>query len=153
MRLEILPGNDEDATHLIGRLRNRDLEELRAYGSDSPDNQLMESWNNTRLRWTVWIDGSVACVFGCRGINDIGVPWLLGSDFTKKMRRVFIAESKKYIDVMRKRYNTLFNYVYYKNRQSIKWLIWLGFTVDRPKPYGEFGNPFHLFYSCATRQL
>ena len=42
----------------------------------------------------------------------------------------------------------LVNFVYSENKKSINWLKRAGFSFEEPKPYGEFGNLFQLFYKA-----
>lgn len=42
-------------------------------------------------------------------------------------------------------YLTLRNHVDIRNHLAIRWLQWLGFTLDDPIPFGPFGFKFHPF--------
>jgi hypothetical protein len=141
----IKPGKSEDIEGLV--LRDSDLEELKACCSQSPEEQLKETWESSDMRWTIWAGGKVAGVFGCKGqVGKFGVPWMLGSKLTEKIRKVFIVDAKDYVEIMLERYKFLINYVHVDNKQSIRWLKWIGYTVKDPQPFGEFGNLFHPFF-------
>lgn len=145
MKHKILPGKSSDIEGLI--LRESDIDELKACCSGIPEEQLRESWETSEMRYTIWYGDKVAGVFGCAGIaGKFGVPWMLGSDLTSKVKRVFIVDAKVYVELMLKKYNRLMNFVYSKNKQSIRWLEWIGYTLEKPVPFGEFGELFHPFH-------
>lgn len=143
-RLEIGKPNDIDG--LV--FRDMDLLEMREAMKMSPQDQVDLSWEKSKkMRWTVWYGDQVACILGCVGVDGkFGVPWLLGTELSKKVKRAFLKEIKDCLGTMIKEYKFLINYVHPKNKQSIRWLKWLGFTVTSPIPFGDFGNLFHPFY-------
>ncbi len=144
MNHKILPGKLEDIDGLV--LRKSDYDELKACSADSPEEQLRDSWETSDMIWTIWVGDTVAGVFGCAGHEGrFGVPWMLGSDLTKKVRKVFIVDAKNYVEIMLDKYKRLVNFVHVDNKQSIRWLKWIGYTVLDPIPYGDFGKMFHPF--------
>lgn len=98
----------------------------------------------------------------CRGIaSDEGVPvglcgvvghriWMLGTPdltATRRGRWQLIVEGRKWVDSCFEEVGgPLFNQVYSKNTESIRWLKMLGFTVDIPKPIGKSGALFCDFW-------
>ena len=38
------------------------------------------------------------------------------------------------------------NYCDARNSITVRWLKWLGFTVEEAEPYGVYNMPFHHFY-------
>ena len=145
MNHKIRPGKPEDINGM--KLRAMDLMELTACSSDPPEQQLRESWENSDTRWTVLAGDEVACVLGCCGEKGrFGVPWLLGTDLTKKVKRAFLTDLKRCSEIMVRDYGILVNYVHPDNTQSVRWLSWLGFKIEDPIPFGEFGELFHPFY-------
>ncbi len=143
-RLEI--GKPNDINGLV--FRQMDMLEMREAVRMPPQEQVHLSWvNSEKMRWTVWYGDQVACVLGCAGEKGkFGVPWLLGTDLSKKVKKAFLNEIKDCLRIMLKEYRFLINYVHPQNKQSIRWLKWLGFTVVPPKPFGDFGKLFHPFY-------
>jgi hypothetical protein len=47
---------------------------------------------------------------------------------------------------MRAAYPQLENHVDARNRRALRWLGWLGFTIEAPAPWGVEGRPFHRFW-------
>jgi RimJ/RimL family protein N-acetyltransferase len=144
VKYEIREGLREDINGL--KLRDFDILELTACSSKPPEQQLKEAWEKSDMRWTVLKNGEVACVLGCCGLKGkFGVPWLLGTDLSKKVKQAFVTDLKLCLAEMLREYRCLINYVHPQNKQSIRWLQWLGFKIKKPVPFGEFGILFHPF--------
>jgi len=78
-------------------------------------------------------------------LSMIGVPWLLSSKSLPKHAKAFLRRNKEYIDEELGNFGLLMNYVDARNKVSIRWLKWLGFSFDEAAPYGMDQRPFHLF--------
>jgi hypothetical protein len=74
-------------------------------------------------------------------LSGVGVPWLLSTEQALKHKRQFLELSPPVIEEMMSMCSRLVNYVHVDNKLSIRWLKWLGFTVEDPKP----GELFHRF--------
>lgn len=103
---------------------------------------------------SLWVDaclinGELACVFGVAPLRGLlgkqAAPWMLGTPLIDKHPSVLISESRKYVARMLSQYPHLFNCVDARNKRSIRWLKWLGFTIHPAAPYGVAQLPFHLF--------
>lgn len=79
-------------------------------------------------------------------LTGTGVPWLLATDYAVENKRVFINNCKKGVDEMRTVCPNLMNYVHAENRLSIKWLKWMGFTIEPSQPIGVDRAHYHKFY-------
>jgi len=98
----------------------------------------------------------------CRGIAlDDGTPvglcgvvghriWMLGTSRLTETRRgrwQLCVEGRKWVDsCLAEVGGPLFNQVYAKNTDSIKWLRSLGFTVEKPRPFGPSAALFCDFW-------
>jgi len=80
--------------------------------------------------------------------NDMGVPWMLGSDeLTERLKEVRFARAcRRYVAIISEQFDALQNYVDAGDTDTVKWLKWCGFTVDPPVPYGPDGLPFRRFH-------
>jgi RimJ/RimL family protein N-acetyltransferase len=47
-------------------------------------------------------------------------------------------------------FGRLENYVHAENKASVRWLKWLGFTMDEAAPYGPRGENFIHFYKALS---
>lgn len=149
-------GIDIDVLKLVGRLRQADKDELYATNGEDPDKTLIESWNDSKHRWSVWLNDYLVCVFGLteyKPISNIGIPWLLGSDDVLKIRKTFVKQSISYIDLMLDEFQHLFNFVDARNKASIRWLKWLGFEFHDPQPFGFEKRPFMMFTKSRYKNV
>lgn len=138
-----------DITEVSENMRAADLAEIAAAGSPGPRQSAEQGVRRSVLCWTATVDGRVACILGVaplRGLlDDMGVPWLLGTDLTEKHARALIRRSPAYIAQMLRAYPHLLNFVHARNTSSVRWLRRAGFTLQPAAPYGPHGELFHFF--------
>ncbi len=79
-------------------------------------------------------------------LSNTGVPWLLASNTAMLHRKSFLLESPPVIQEMLNVCPNLVNWVHSDNIASIRWLRWLGFTIDPAKPVNSNGDLFHRFH-------
>jgi len=95
------------------------------------------------------IDGTPVAVFGLV-IPDVltghGHPWMLGTVDIDKNKKLLLVNSRRVVRKMLEICPHLSNQVYTKNHQSIRWLRWLGFTIDNEHPHPETGERFYDFH-------
>jgi len=139
--------NKEDCDLLAKTLRKADLEEI-AHGSGMPPElALRYSFAVSDFCYTVWMGDEIVFIFGVVGEDGhYGVPWMMASDLLLQVKREFIKECRRFVEVMLERYHHLENWVWAGNKIHIYWLEWLGFTMCPAEPFGIDGEPFHRFY-------
>jgi hypothetical protein len=148
MSFAIITPTEEHIASIAPRMRDADVEEVRAASGRSPDNALRHSLQMSEIAWTVTFDGMPELMFGCGTVdilNNIGAPWLLGTDAVERNRRHFLGGSRYWIQQMQNRWQLLRNVVDDRNAASKRWLAWLGFTLKDPEPYGYERLPFRVF--------
>ncbi len=146
---EIVPATAALARDLAPRLREADRLEVWAASRMTPLDALRASLEASPDPRAGLADGRVACIFGIgvrSVLSDYGVPWMLGSEDVVRHARRFLRGSRDYIAEMRNKYSRLENYVDARNVDAIKWLAWLGFTLEAPEPFGVERLPFHRFH-------
>ncbi len=143
----IMEPSASDAVWIGLNLRPSDVEEVMLSHGMSPHEAVKASYCESDI---------------CRGIaSDDGEPvglcgvvehriWMLGTPdltATRRGRWQLIVEGRKWVDSCFEEVGgPLFNQVYSKNTESIRWLKMLGFTVDIPKPIGKSGALFCDFW-------
>lgn len=136
-------------------LREVDKEELIAGTGKQPKEALLDSIFHSKFTWVLVYDDEIVAVFGISEANNydgsvFGIPWFLASDRVNKERtKYFLKASKKFVKTILPRYYPSFaNFVCSTNTKSIKWLRWLGFTVESDKPIylKDPEKPFYRFY-------
>lgn len=135
----------QDALFVAANLRIADKEELVAGGTEDFAQCLADSFSMSRICRVAVADDVPVAIFGVcdSGTAGVGVIWMLGTDGLYKISRQFLKGSEQEISLMANGYKTLFNYVHVNNKLSIKWLEWLGFTIDKP---GDSSELFRMFY-------
>lgn len=155
-RYDVIPATDEHAVELAPNMREADQKEIWASSRMLPLEALRRSMDVSPAPMTGLVDGEVVCMFGIGQASLVntgnGVPWLLASGKMNRHARAFFKLSREYIESAKKDYHLLVNRVDARNKASIRWLRWLGFTLDEPRPFGYDDIPFHLFYFMADEE-
>lgn len=81
-------------------------------------------------------------------IHNTGAPWLMTTRTGPRHARALMTLGQQYTAAMLEKYNELENYVDARHTESVAWLQRLGYTLDKPQPYGPFGLPFHRFHKA-----
>lgn len=134
---------------IADNMREADAVEVRASGGYTPIEALELSMKKSIRSVIVYADDVPLTALGVapKGIlSDVGIPWLLSAEQSLKHKREFLKLSPPVIDEMLDIYPKLINYVHNKNKLSIRWLKWLGFTIENPEPIrtGELFHRFHI---------
>jgi len=99
--------------------------------------------------WVWVVDDEPICVFGVSPgsyLTKQGIPWLLATEKLNENIHSFIINSKIIVDYWKTKWDLLYNYVDASNEASIRWLKYLGFTIDEPAPYGMERLNFRRFH-------
>ncbi len=147
-----------DADSLGVRLRAADVEEIRAASGLPPTEALRRSYDFSTHVWAVRArDGrSIAqptappiALWGVGPLSLIdgrGCPWLLASDAFEALGLDIARLSRPLLARMRTLYPRLENRIDGRQTRAVRWLSWLGFTIDPAKAWGVEGRPFHRFW-------
>ena len=134
---------------IAANMRQADADEVWASNHHTPIEALMAGWKLSDHVAVAVCNGEPLVMLGLvkRDIlSGSGVVWLLGSTAAMKYRREFFTQTAPVIDEMLTICPRLCNMVHGKNRDSMRWLKSLGFTVEDPVPHGPDGELFHRFY-------
>lgn len=144
--------DDVRALCLRGMRRADELEALRIGVSD-PYQALLESMLDSEEALAAYTDNGVACLVGVSKnslLGDSGVIWLLGHTDLEKYAVRFLKESRRVLNTLLRNYRLLENYVDAENTLTLRWLEWLGFTIDRDTPIKTaMGFPFYRVWKEA----
>ena len=143
--VEIWPALRRDAAAVAANLRDADRAECAAAGVDDFEGVIADGIEHSALCWTAWVDGQPAAVFGVRAWDEVGVPWMLGTDAVQVHRRAFIQLAPAYIDQMLQAFPRLLNHVHARNTLAVRWLKHAGFALQEPHAHPSTGEPFHVF--------
>lgn len=148
----------DDAVALAPRLRAADVEEIRAASGLAPAEAVCRSYDFSTHVWAVRefagrpIGPAVAPLVALWGVGPLslvegrGCPWLLASDAFEAFGLDIARLSRPLLARMRGHYPRLENRVDARHVRAVRWLSWLGFTIDPVTPWGVEGRPFHRFW-------
>lgn len=153
VKLTFHPATPDRIRYIAEHLRRGDCREL-AVTSPGEDVHAILAESARSSRWAVVaaVDGRPAVLYGVAPSGhdpQVGVPWMLATDDLLRIRREFVALCRNEVRLMEQRFAVLANEVHRENRVSIRWLEWLGFTVDRTKPRGPGGQMFAFWKGDA----
>jgi len=137
-----------DEYDLAPRLRDADLQEIRAGSADSPLDVLRRSAEMSVPSCTIIGDhGYVAGMYGIVNEGSFGRVWLLGSDelVSRPLVKQFLKECPQFLSVMARPYERIGNVVLAANMVHVRWLKFMGFTFTGGKASGINGEEFLEF--------
>ena len=141
--VEIVPATLAHAAAL--ELRAGDAMEVAAMGA-TKDEAFRTSLARSLWAETYLVDGAPAAMVGL-GLSALvgghGVPWLLTSPICERHRKRFLIESRRQVARMLAEVSPLRNVVHADYARAVRWLAWLGFTLDAPVEIN--GAPFRPF--------
>lgn len=132
------PSGPVALAELAAHLHPDDAAELRAAGVDL--STALAGAPLQALRW----DGVLVALFGCvehPSAQGVGIPWLLCTvELDRVPRRAMAEISARVVSEWRASYRQLCNMVHRHNTRAVRFVRWLGFTVDLAPcgPGGEF---------------
>lgn len=87
----------------------------------------------------------LVCAFGVQPGPGYGVPWMLCTDAVDRVpRREMALLSRRVATRWKAEHDTLVNLVHAQNARAVRFVKWLGFTVE-PEPVGP-GGEFRAFW-------
>ena len=148
----VVDASPDMVRHVVRNIRPIDRVESLAFYGKEPEEMIAETLENSRLAWVGLLDGEPVVAFGCAcydTLESTGVPWLFGTPKLERCAKTFVRMSKPYLAAIINCHLRLTNCVDVRNELAIKWLRWLGFTVEPAAPAGYFGLPFHRIWMEA----
>lgn len=146
---EIVPATPSLALEVAADMRQADVDEAWAANRMTPDQAVLSSMEISGDPKVGLTNGQPVVIFGV-GVWSVlslrGIPWLLGTDDLLLDARHYLRESRTYMLETRSKYKRLENYVDARNKEAVRWLRWLDFTMEPAAPFGPDRLPFHRFH-------
>lgn len=139
----IRPSEAEDIMYLHDKLRQADIEEITALGSN-PLTSLCEGYIFSQECYTCVYNNEPSGMFGLSYFNGEGSIWFLGTDNIQKVPKEWIKQGRQYINHFLEIYPILSNMVSINNKAHIRWLKYLGAIFSAPYEFN--GSLFKDFY-------
>lgn len=153
-QLTFHPPTRDRVDFIAGRLRAADVAELAiTHPGEAPRALLRDSVAAARWAIVAEVDGRPAIAYGVTPTADprIGSAWMLATDDLRLVSRAFIARCRAEVRLMEQTFLVLTNEVHRENALALRWLEWLGFTIDRERPSGPNGELFVFWKGEAIR--
>jgi len=134
----------EDVAYIAAHLRSADRDEIEAAVGEEPEKIL-----NYGLALSdfcgCFVDPEEVPVglFGASSSAEGGLVWMVSTPTIERYPLRFLRRCRAFVDLLQHTYGVLHNYVDARNAIHIRWLRWLGFTLEGPFPYGVRGLPFY----------
>ena len=120
-------------------LRREDKDEIKALSGLSPEIGVAYSIASSQKGYAAYYDGTLTAIFGISN----GLIWLVGTDAITKHPITFFRTSRKIFHELTKGHNYLHNYVDARNKLHLRWLEWIGFTIEEAQILGVENRLFH----------
>ncbi len=155
--VNIRPAVSADCYELAPELRPADTRECLANGLDPLDALLQGLALGVEV-FTVCHQDEPVMMFGCGdaptnlqvGGYDPGVIWMLSTPKVFEFKRLFLRQSREWVEYFQNQHDCLTNIVDVRNTVHHRWLVWMGFHILQPAiEYGS--NSFYRFvrFPCA----
>lgn len=149
MEWQVRQATIEDVKDIAPRLRQSDVDEIKACSGNTPLDSLTKALELPSLgMWVGVYKGRAEVIFGCSHTPDqsIGVPWMVSTDVVRKSPRGFLQLSKRWLAGFSRQYPVLKNFVAAKNELHVRWLKWMGFEFTQlHEEHGVGKEPFWEF--------
>lgn len=155
MDVDIVPATQAHVIPILADIRHADLQEITATTVLPADKALSLAIRRSVKVYAGYADGELVNVFGVSLVNamtGLGAPWMITTNKVAKCRKLFLPLSREQNEGFHRYFDRLENYVDTRNTRAIRWLKWLGYTFDDPKPHGPYAMSFRRFEKCAFQQ-
>jgi hypothetical protein len=147
------PACIEDAHYLGPRLRQADLDELKASTGRNGEEALLCSLKESAMAWTLIHPQTgkplaMAGLCWLVGTNLIGIPWVLGAEFDRQAAGVFLKIFPLVWSYLHKFRPILMNMVDTRNHKAVRCLQRAGFILLGPFIWGVEQRDFYQLISC-----
>jgi hypothetical protein len=142
---DIRIAKESDCQVLGNNLCEQDAQELYNYDRSSPVDACLNSFKKSTVVMTVEHNAKIVAMFGIMDLSDGPTMWLLKTNGLKLIGRNFLRNTKDWIRKMLEIYPVLIAYVDLRNRESRKWLDFVGGRWDGKVNMGVDMMPFQRY--------
>lgn len=156
-RYDVIPATEALVRSVANHLRDRDLDDVASYTEIDAAEAVVKSFHASTHSWVGTIDGAPVCAFGVlsdprQPLSDLAFPWFRGTTRIKGHETAVLRIGRRVLDGILGKYGHLRNVVDASARDTIRWLEWMGFTVEPAivylPPYGD--QPFRRYFIRRT---
>ena len=144
----IRPSVKKDCIHIGYHMCKQDALEMWCFDRSSPIEATMNSFRKSLVSMTITHGGKPIAMFGIMPHNmSSGVLWMLTTDGLRdgSFGRPFVRNCRRWIKAMLEIYPVLFGMVDIRNKESLKWLTYIGAELKEDIICGTDKLPFKPF--------
>lgn len=146
--LTLIELTDDHLLHVLEHMTPEDAAEVRAAGIDPLEAFMFGAKNSTILGAAVKDGDEPVAIFGCLADQSnptAGIPWMVATPEFRRHPRDGMVLSRHVAERMQWQFDRLHNLVHCQHITAIRWLSWMGFTIDIDHPTGP-GEAFYYFH-------
>lgn len=136
---------EDDMREIARRMRQEDRRELVGIIGDNIEAECLHCLAASDVAYICKADGVPLAAFGVVGLIWGGIIWMLATEETAKHKIYVGKKTREGIRAFLSDYGYLYNYIDAGNKDTIRWLRWLGAKIYPAAPYGIYGLPYHKF--------
>lgn len=141
----IRPSHHGDCLIVGHNLREREAQELWGYDNSLPVEGVTNSFNKSVVSMTIEHDNIPVAMFGIMILKDVPTLWLMPTDDLGKIGRNFVRNTREWINKMLMDYSTLTAFVDNRNKESLRWMSFVGGKMVDTIFMGKDSMPFRKF--------
>jgi hypothetical protein len=127
---EIRKSAPEDCDRLAALLSEEQRAEILGGFGFEPADGLRASCGASWCSLSVFLDGEITAMFGCRGApGETGFPWVVTAPAIERMKIQFARRGREFIKICAARHGTLINWAR-EDAKILNWAKWCGFETQ-----------------------
>lgn len=146
MREYVVVPEISEILYIAEHLREADKQEIIAALGKHPREALLEGCLTAKI-CLMFIDpnGTPTGLFGIMEdpFRSGAVAWMVSTPGIERYSVAFLRRCRGWVHTLAQEFGVLWNYVDARNTVHLRWLRWMGFTLEGPVPYGVQGLPFY----------
>ena len=153
MRYELVQAAPSHIVYVASNIAQEDRAETLVMGFSTPLEALRRSAQASRDTRAGIVAGHPLVIVGVAQetlTSDVGHPWMLGTREVPSHARAVMEGSREVITQYLQWYRLLYNIVDARHTRAVRWLRWLGFTIEPAQPLGPKRALFHKFWMEMT---
>jgi hypothetical protein len=120
----------EDCLVIGTNVRKQDALEIWNYDRTLPHQAVLNSFNNSTVVMTVENRGKQVAMFGIMILVGVPTLWMFSTDDLNQIGRNFLKNTREWINKMLEEYPVLIAYADMRNKESRRWLDFVGGNWD-----------------------
>ena len=134
MILSIVPAEDRHVAEICRNMRTQEATEIVRLGRD-PQSMIRHELATSMSTYAAVLDDEVIVLGGIKCpdfFSDEAYVWIICSEAMARHSIAFVRRVLELFDNAKARYDSIWGFVVTDFTRSVRWVEWLGFTVEPP---------------------